>query len=186
LLRDAGRDFGFNEYLAPEGIDPREIGQFCEPDLQIPGYDFLSQNPSLPLPSLALDFDLPYLIAPGPQPDRCGPWVPRPIHFQVKEWVSDCAALNLRNTVVFLAVLAFVEDTGGQFHHLSPSGIGASMRMAGSAFAKELSRAERKLRVELFEPMKKKDAKDFRASLWLGRAWRPQIQTSVTEAGVRF
>ncbi len=70
--------------------------------------------------------------------------------------------MNLRNTVTFLAVFAFAKDAGDSLYRLSGSGMTALRRNAGSVTAIERSKAERKLRREFFDPLKRAGVDDFR------------------------
>jgi len=159
LLRDIGQGFDINDYSAPQGIDPTEIGRFCKLDLQIPGYDLQSRSLPIQLPSLALNFDLRPPVISSTQA-RCES--SSPFNFQIDERISECAIFNLRNTVIFLAIYAFAKDTGDQFYLLSAGEMTVVRRKTGSAFAKDRSRAERELRAEFFGTLKKSGAEDIR------------------------
>ena len=68
--------------------------------------------------------------------------------------------MNLRNTVTFLAVFAFITDTGEGFYLLSGSGMTVIHRKSGSVSASKRSKADRKLRKEFFDPLKRAGAED--------------------------
>ncbi|KAK2055804.1 hypothetical protein LY76DRAFT_607433 [Colletotrichum caudatum] len=72
---------------------------------------------------------------------------PSIINFRCFNRDSDTAIFKLRDTPMFLIVLAFSEDTGDFFYRLS-----------GCAYAGERSKAERKLQKEVFDPMKESES----------------------------
>ncbi|WDK23173.1 hypothetical protein CGRA01v4_14465 [Colletotrichum graminicola] len=91
------------------------------------------------------------------------------INFKCSNRDSDTAIFKLRDNPMFLAVLAFSQDTGDFFHRLS-----------GCACAGERSKAERKLREEVFAPMKKSESENV-AFLALFR--QPTCAESPTKLG---
>ena len=80
--------------------------------------------------------------------------------FRITDKVFDCPLMNLRNTGTFLAVFAFAKDAGDCLYRLSGSGMTALRRSTGSVTAIERSKAERKLRREFFDPLKRAGADD--------------------------
>lgn len=67
---------------------------------------------------------------------------------------SDTAIFKLRDTPMFLVVVAFAQDTGDVFYRLSGCGKTVHAMRKSSAYARERSKAERRLRRDLFNPMK--------------------------------
>ncbi|GAB1314662.1 hypothetical protein MFIFM68171_04872 [Madurella fahalii] len=155
--------FGDNgdDYEAPKDIDPREIGRFCEPKQPIPGYilsplgaSMTNCSPASSLPAAGCQ------ITPPPPPHKSPFICERLYEFQITKKVSDCAVLNLRNMVLFLAVFAFVKDAGECFCRLSGRGKTVARSRTGSTSASECSKTERKLQREFFEPLKRAGADD--------------------------
>lgn len=144
-------------YVAPRDIDPKEIGRFYEPGQPIPGYCLSplsapAASSSPPTSSLhTADCHIP-----PPQPSPGLSFTSQDLYeFRITEKVYDCPVLNLRNTVLFLAVFAFVQDTGECFYLLSGNGKTVARSRIGSASASERSKIERRLRKEFFEPPQK-------------------------------
>jgi len=162
-----GSEFGFHRlqvleegtdshrYAVPQGIDPRDP-RFCEPELSIPGYSFCRYSPPIGSAYLSPNIGIASSIPDAPPSSR-GLY-----NFQIDERVSECTAFNLRNTVGFLAVSAFITETGEKFYRLSASGMTVTQGGTGSAFAERRSKAERKLRSEFLGPLKRAGAKDVR------------------------
>jgi hypothetical protein len=164
LLRNLGGDT--DGHGAPKlSNDTRDVAWWCSPEQSIPGYDMPTPRPpgdtghpeqATPMPSCLVPPALPTQISSSSsQPQRV-------IEFQVTDKASDCAARNLRNTVVFLAVYAYAKDTGDSLYLLSGSGRTAAHGRTGSACASERSKAERRLRKYFFEPLKRTGADDAR------------------------
>ncbi|KAK3296691.1 uncharacterized protein B0H64DRAFT_390091 [Chaetomium fimeti] len=145
-------------YLRPMNIEPRELSKSCGPDQPIPGYN----PPHFHRPPLGghspasnqppSDCHTSPVSSSLPSSSSCGQ---RFYRFPVTDEVFDCKAINLRNTVTFLAVLAFASDWGDGFYLFSGSGKTAAHNRTGSAWARERSKTERKLRREFFDPLKK-------------------------------
>jgi hypothetical protein len=156
---------GSDTYVPPKGIDPRDLSNFCAPDQPIPGY-----NPSLFLsPGLGDRPPTPTQASHGCQTEPLSP-PPASIssascdqtlyRFPITDEVFDCKAINLRNTVTFLAVLAFASNSGDGFYLLSGSGKTVARNRTGFAWARERSKTERRLRREFFDPLKTAGADD--------------------------
>lgn len=151
------RPDGGNTYTPPKGTDPREVSNFCPPGQPIPGY-----NPppfyTLPLrgPPTATHPSLGSQTPLRPPVPTSSPIGAQPVyHFKITDKVFDYKALNLRNTIAFLAISAFASDPGDGFYLLSGSGKTARPSRTGSVGASERSKIEKKLRRELFDPLKK-------------------------------
>lgn len=159
------RRFGdSNDYVPPKGIDTREVSKWCAPSQPIPGYTgklsplcppLLGDQPMSTPP--APDFQMPPSPLSSTRPPSGGQ---RLYHFPITDEVFDCKAINLRNTITFLAVLAFASDSGDGFYLFSGSGKTAIHSRTGSTWASERSKAERRLRRVFFDPLKKAGAND--------------------------
>ncbi|KAF0328659.1 hypothetical protein GQ607_004071 [Colletotrichum asianum] len=77
------------------------------------------------------------------------------INFECFNRDGDTAIFKLRDTPMFLAVLAFSQDTGEVFYRLSGCGKTVQATRSSSAYTHERSKAEKRLRKGLFDPMKK-------------------------------
>jgi hypothetical protein len=163
VLRSLG-DNNTNGYVPPKHInDTRDVAWWCDPKQPIPGY-----TESRHTPPVATD---PLTSNPPVQNCQLPPVLPsssfsiprrRPFEFHVADKVTDCAVQNLRNTVAFLAVFAFARDTGEGLSLLSGSGRTVARSRTGAAFANERSKAERRLRKDFFEPLKRAGADNSR------------------------
>ena len=163
LLRNLSTNNG-GGYAALPAIDPRVIEWFCDPDQPIPSYSpppiigptspCVPAWAGLPVPDFPSQTPLPL---PTPRsPSSC-----RGLYeFRLPDKISDCPIMNLRNTGAFLAVLAFVREAGESFYLLSGSGMTVARCRTGSASASERSKTERKLRREIFDPLKRAGAED--------------------------
>ncbi|KAK1573950.1 uncharacterized protein LY79DRAFT_696681 [Colletotrichum navitas] len=80
------------------------------------------------------------------------------INFKCFNRDNDTAIFKLRDTPMFLVVLAFSQDTGEFFYRLSGYGKTVHCIKRGSAYAGERSKTERKLQKEVFAPMKKSES----------------------------
>ncbi|KAH6840603.1 hypothetical protein B0I37DRAFT_384656 [Chaetomium sp. MPI-CAGE-AT-0009] len=157
------RRFGDSDaYVPPKGIDPRELSKFCAPSQPIPGYSLSPLCPPLlGDPPMSTPPAPDCQMSPSPSSSTSHPsGGQRLYHFPVTDEVFDCKAINLRNTITILAVLAFASDSGGAFYLFSGSGKTAIHSRNGSAWASERSKAERRLRREFFDPLKKAGADD--------------------------
>ncbi|KAH6641825.1 hypothetical protein F5144DRAFT_484053 [Chaetomium tenue] len=162
-------DGGYS-YVPRNDIDPRELFKFCSPNEHIPGY-----NPSPP--------HSPGLEAPPPAPvlaiSGCESPPARPsltslpcddqdhYYFPIVNEVFYCKAINLRNTITFLAVLGFAGNDDYGFYQLAGNGMTVEHRKIGSVWDRERLETEKRLRSEFFDPLKEAETEDagFRAML---------------------
>ncbi|GKT97676.1 hypothetical protein Ct61P_15526 [Colletotrichum tofieldiae] len=146
-----------NDYLPPApGVDPREMEYYR--------YNTDPLRDHVPSETFSPMGDPHIIPAPSPTSDKelaSVGWevVKRNIiNFECFNRDSDTAVFKLRDTPMFLAVLAFSRDTGDFFYRLSGCGKTVQCTKRGSAYADERSKAERKLRKEVFDPMKKSES----------------------------
>ncbi|KAF5003056.1 hypothetical protein FDECE_10367 [Fusarium decemcellulare] len=136
------------QYVPPPGMDPRDDARFCTGP--IPGYKDESPGRSLDLPWLDPWFTKDALDEPSSSLDK-----PKgQLELRILDKVSDHPTFKVRNTEMFLAVLAFVREDGDFFFALSGNGRTVICEKGGSAFAAQRSKRERILREEFFEPLK--------------------------------
>ncbi|KAJ3529889.1 hypothetical protein NM208_g9558 [Fusarium decemcellulare] len=137
-----------DQYVPPPGMDPRDDARFCTGP--IPGYK--DESPCRPLDLPWLDpwftndtFDEPSsgLDEPNGQ-----------LELRILDKASDHPTFKVRNTEMFLAVLAFVREDGDFFFALSGNGQTVICEKRGSGFAAQRSKREKILREEFFEPLK--------------------------------
>ncbi|EXF86033.1 hypothetical protein CFIO01_07601 [Colletotrichum fioriniae PJ7] len=140
-----------NDTLFTSGIDPRSSDYYWSGLSlnQIPSQTFAPMNdphtrPQSPSPAK----DCPSISTDGPAVKQSM------IKFKCFNRDSDTAIFRLRDTPMFLAVVAFAQDTGDVFYRLSGCGKTVHAMRRSSAYAKERSKAERRLRRDLFDPMK--------------------------------
>ncbi|KAK2039636.1 hypothetical protein LZ31DRAFT_558594 [Colletotrichum somersetense] len=146
-----------DDYLPPApGVDPREAEYYrYHPD---PLRDHIPPETFSPM-------SYPHIIPvlpPTPNKERAsvGSEVVKRniINFKCFNRDSDTAIFKMRDTPMFLAVLAFSRDTGDFFYRLSGCGKTVQCIKRGSAYAGERSKAERKLQKEVFDPMKESES----------------------------
>ncbi|GJC90401.1 hypothetical protein ColLi_13239 [Colletotrichum liriopes] len=145
------------DYLPPApGVDPREMEYYR--------YHTDPLRDHIPSETFSPMGDPHIIPAPSPTSDKelasvGSEMVKRNIiNFECFNRDSDTAIFKLRDTPMFLAVLAFSQDTGDFFYRLSGCGKTVQCTKRGSAYADERSKAERKLRNEVFDPMKKSES----------------------------
>lgn len=152
LLGDPGGTLGepgqHNDTVSASGVDPKSrecywSGLSLD---QIPSQTFLPMNDPHIRPPVAKD--CPCIGTDNPAVKR------NIIKFKCFNRDSDTAIFKLRDTPMFLVVVAFAQDTGDVFYRLSGCGKTVHAIRRSSAYARERSKAERRLRRDLFNPMK--------------------------------
>ncbi|KAF4458204.1 hypothetical protein FALBO_15063 [Fusarium albosuccineum] len=136
------------QYVPPPGMDPRDDARFCTGP--IPGYK--NESPCRPL-------DIPWLDPwftndTLDEPSSCLDGPNGQLELQILDKVSDHPTFKVRNTEMFLAVLAFVREDGDFFFALSGNGQTVICEKRGSGFAAQRSKREKILREEFFDPLK--------------------------------
>ncbi|KAK7451367.1 hypothetical protein Landi51_04738 [Colletotrichum acutatum] len=140
-----------NDTLFPSGLDPKSSDYYwagLSLD-HIPSQTFSPMNdPHIRQQSPPPAKDCPSVSTDDPAVKR------NMIQFKCFNRDSDTAIFRLRDTPMFLVVVAFAQDTGDVFYRLSGCGKTVQTMRRSSAYAKERSKAERRLRRDLFDPMK--------------------------------
>ena len=133
------------DYRVADCIDPTFLSPFggIRVDSVVNGF-----SPNLPLPS-------PCSTTPQRRPQR--EHVRRRYYnFDIPSNGLEMKVFDLRNTEMFLSVLAFVKEQSDFFFALSGGGKAAAYYPTKLASPIERSKTERKLRKEFFEPVKKR------------------------------
>ncbi|KAK5651649.1 hypothetical protein OQA88_11824 [Cercophora sp. LCS_1] len=104
--------------------------------------------------------DIPHLAAERMATEP--PTVPSTLQHPVPlvDASDSCLVAILKATFVFIAVVIFTNSIGDYLTRLSCEGISSAWTRAGSAFAVDRSKVERKLRREFFQPLKHAGGED--------------------------
>ncbi|KAI3537967.1 hypothetical protein CSPX01_09764 [Colletotrichum filicis] len=137
----------FHDWSRFRGVSPnylewsphRSLSEYVSPQTFLPLADRSISNPSPPPEECALG----HVNKPGM------------IYFKCTNVDGENNIFNLRDTPVFLSMLAFTHDIADFFYRLSGSGKTVQCTKRGSAYASERSKAERILREELFHPLQR-------------------------------
>ncbi|OHE94377.1 hypothetical protein CORC01_10305 [Colletotrichum orchidophilum] len=148
-----GPGFHHDELSPRPGVDPKSMDYYWSGlSLELIPSQTFSPMPDPPLPAPSAPA-VEERASVGSEVDKR-----HIINFQCFNRDSDTAIFKLRDTPMFLAVLVFSHDTGDFFYRLSGCGKTVHCTKRSSAYTIERSKAEKRLRKEVFDPMKKSES----------------------------